>query len=99
MAKRGRKKRSKVTALSTQDKNHLKRIMAKVRLIKANKKANAPAVDLAGLQSAQRNLTQQLISLSGNPAAPGFQTKFNLISGQLLSINAQIAQALAAARS
>lgn len=101
MAKRGRKKKSKVTQLSTADKNHLKRIMAKVRQIKQNKKAaggNGSAPDLASLQAAQRNLTQQLTSLSGNPANPSFQTQFNLISGQLLAINAQIAQALATTR-
>lgn len=37
MAKRGRKKKSKVTQLSSADKNHLSRILKKVRQIKANK--------------------------------------------------------------
>lgn len=86
MAKRGRKKKNKVTSLSSADKGHLKRILAKVRQIKANKKQDAPSGsnggDLAGAQQAlsalQANFNRFVAGAS--PTQPGYQSTFDALA-------------------
>lgn len=97
MAKRGRKKKNKVTSLSAADKNHLSRIMKKVRQIKANKAASAPSkaqvvAGLFGDNAAVRNLQQQLVSLSANLAAPGNFQRYLNVQAQLNALLLQLQQ-------
>lgn len=89
MAKRGRKKKSKVTSLSTADKKHLKRILAKVRLIKANKpKDNSSATNAADLAGAKQALAaiqanfNRFVS-SASPTQPGYQATFSSLAKML----------------
>ena len=66
MAKRGRKKKSKVKSLSTADKNHLKRILAKVRQIKANKAAEVGSLPTVVNQNAVNSANQLLVAANQN---------------------------------
>lgn len=66
MAKRGRKKKSKVTQLSTADKRHLSRILKKVRQIKETKKASLGASPSFVNQNAVNTATQLLNAANAN---------------------------------
>lgn len=100
MAKRGRKKKSKVTSLSAADKGHLKRILAKVRQIKQNKAANgqpsgkntALIIQLqASLAAAMANYNR--ILTTENVSSPAVQNNLKVISQQIVMLQQQIGKA------
>lgn len=102
MAKRGRRKKSKVKSLSTADKNHLSRILKKVRLIKQNKLAESPStgkVNASLVQSLQTtvntlNANLQRFANSGvDLSKPTNINTFQQLSAQLGAAQQRLIQA------